>query len=93
MDCSSLKNDLLKLNKIDSSNCECGFDNETCKHYFLDCPLNNPECEILMTDLRNFNFNLTLGNLLYGDDNLSDEFNVLAYLTFQYLMKETKRFD
>ena len=46
-----------------------------------------------MTDIRNFNFNLTLRNLLYGDDNLSDEFNVLAYLSIQYFMKETKRFD
>ena len=93
MDCSSLKNDLFKLNIIDSSHCECGFDKETCKHYFLDCPLYNTEREILMTDLRNFNFNLTLRNLLYGDDNLSDEFNVLAYLSIQYFMKETKRFD
>ena len=46
-----------------------------------------------MTDFRNFNFNLTLRNLLYGDDNLSDEFNVLAYLSIQYFMKETKHFD
>ena len=59
----------------------------------LDCPLYNTEREILMTDLRNFNFNLTLRNLLYGDDNLSDEFNVLVYLSIQYFMKETKRFD
>ena len=81
------------MNIIDSSNCECDFDNETCKHYFLDCPLYNIECEILMTDLRNFDFNLMLRNLLYGDDNLSDEFNVLAYLSIQYFMKETKRYD
>ena len=43
-----------------------------------------------MTD---FNFYLTLINLPYGDDNLSDEFNLLAYLSIQYFMKETKRFD
>ena len=54
----------------------CGFDNETCKHYFLDCPLYNTECDILMTDIRNFN--LTLRNLPYGDDNLSGEFNVFG---------------
>ena len=45
MDCSSLKNDLFKLNIIDSSNCECGFENETCQHYFLDCRLYNTERE------------------------------------------------
>ena len=81
MDCSSLKNDLFKLNIIDGSNCECGFDNETCNHFCLDCPLYNTEHEILMTDLQNFNFNLTLRNLLFGDDNRSDEINVLAYLS------------
>ena len=34
--------------------------------------------------LNSSNFNLTLRNLLYGDDNLSDEFNVFAYLSIQY---------
>ena len=58
--------------------------------YFLDCPLYNTEPKILMIDLRNFNFNLTLRNLLYGDDKLSDELNELAYLSIQYFMKETK---
>ena len=28
--------------------------------------------------------------MLYGDENLSDEINVLAYLSIQYFMKETK---
>ena len=93
MDCSSLKKNLFKLNIIENANCECGFENETCRHYFFDCPLYNTEREKLFTDFQNFNFNLTLRNLLYGDENLTDENNVLAYLRIPIFMKETKRFD
>ena len=90
MECSSLKIDLFKLNIIENRNCECGFENETCRHYFFDCSLYNTEREKLFTDFQNVNFNLTLRNLLYGDKNLTDENNILVCLCIQLFIKETK---
>ena len=37
----SLKYDLFSLNIIDSPKCDCGFPNETCKHYWFIISLDN----------------------------------------------------
>ena len=86
--CSSLHHDLFRKNIIDSPLCTCGCP-ETVNHFFLQCPQ-------FITQRQNLLSNLpcipTIGNILFGNDQLSPDVNRQLYLDVQNYIASTKRF-
>ena len=93
MGCSSLKYDLLSLNIIDSPQYDCGFPNETCKHYLFDCQLYVREREILCNNLNQIGFIISLDNVLFGDNLLPVDTNICAVYIIHDFISESKRFS
>ena len=78
MGCSSLKYDLFSLNIIDSPKCDCGFPNETCKHYFFDCRLYVREREKLCNNLNNTSWLKRPKAVLISSDHVASPHMTLA---------------
>lgn len=87
--CSSLKNDLYRKNIVDSPLCTCGAV-ETISHYLLHCPNYIPQRHFYF---RNLPCPITLNNLLYGDERLSPDLNIVVLQSVHAYIQSTKRFD
>ena len=88
----SLKYDLFKLNIIDSPKCACGYCTETCNHYFMDCQLYTKERELLFNNLNNIGFKISLNTILFGDNSLCVDTNIIAVYKIHDFIGESKRF-
>ena len=93
---SSLKNDLLNLNIIDSPKCACGYSTENCYHYFIDCQLYTREeikiKELVFHNLNNIGFKISLNTILFGNNYLSVDTNIIAVYKMHDLIGKSKQF-
>ena len=93
MKCSKLNDDLFShIHVIDSPQCPCGFRRETSKHFLLDCPLYTNARNVMISDLQEIGFKVTVSNLLSGCNRYSDEVNSKAVDIVHCFLKESERF-
>ena len=92
--CSSLKFDLFHANLIDNPTCICGYRNETVEHYLLYCINFTAQRTVMLNNLNelNMNFPITANVLLYGDESLTLDENVIIFFEVQKFIKDSKRF-
>lgn len=88
--CSSLNNDLFLKNITDSPLCGCGSIENT-KHFFLQCPFYCEQRADLLASLSQFGI-ISLNLLLYGDNSLSLNTNVMIFERVHKYIRDTKRF-
>ena len=88
--CSSLNFDLFQKNLVASFFCQCG-GIETSHHYLLECGYYTIVRNKLFATIENFT-TVSLDVLLYGDESLSFQENVTAFLEVQSFIKDSKRF-
>ena len=92
--CSPLADHLYsQIHVIDSPQCQCGFARENNKHYLLQCPLYDVERMEMVTKLTEINFQPTVNNLLFGNNDYSESKNETAFSIIHKFIKSTRRFD
>jgi len=91
--CSSLNNDLFRVNIEMSPQCRCGSPCENAYHFFLERCLYNEERRELFASLSNIvNINfLNIDMLLFGNVNLTVAENVLVFQYVHRFIKSTNR--
>ena len=72
--CSSLGADLFRANIIHDPICPCGCPLEDAIHYLLECPLYTNAKMPLFMNISPYTV-ISIENLLFGSDNLTDENN------------------
>ena len=72
--CSSLNDDLFRVNLIAYPACVCGYPIENSQHYFLNCPRYEPIREQMLNNIGNRD-TINVKVLLNGDSRLSNEEN------------------
>jgi len=93
MKCSSLKADLHGLHIIQDRACECGHASEDAIHFFLHCALYSNKRVLLINELTNLQFKITIDNILYGDEGLSDDNNIAAVFKIHDFIADSMRFN
>ena len=95
----SLNYYLFKIRRKPSSECLCGFENESVNHYFLHCPLfAAPRLKLVSSaahigDKWNSMSELQIVRLfLAGSSQLSESKNIEIFTSVQLFIKETGRF-
>ena len=88
---SSLNGDLHRVNFTNDPGCACGWVIEDAIHYLLECCLYDEARTHLKNNLH-FLEELKIETLLFGDDSLSDQMNLLIFKAVQLYIKQTKRF-
>ena len=91
--CSKLNSDLcFNLRVKETPSCSCGSSIENAQHFFLDCTLwANLRTVLQRSVLQLANFNLN--TLLYGDEKLSLDSNILIFKSVHKFIKDSHRFD
>ena len=80
--CSSLGADLFRANIISNPSCACGCPLEDAIHYLLECPLyTNARMQLIMS-ITPYTV-ISIENLLFGSDNLTDENNLIVFRNVQ----------
>ena len=79
------------MHVIDSSKCDCGFHNETPRHYFLECPLHAGSRMNLLNEINQLT-DCNINIILFGDRKLNLENNKLIFQSVHKYMKDTHRF-
>ena len=92
MRCSDLKAHLLSLHVTDDPICICQLGREDNFHFFLSCPLYNLQRQELVT-IVNALSQCTLNVLLYGDDSLDYETNLIIVDAVHDYMIKSGRFN
>lgn len=91
--CSSLNDHLYSLiHVIDSPRCACGHPRENNKHFFLECPLFSDDRTVMVDSLSEIGFRPLISNILFGDENCSEQINITAFTIIQQFIKNTNRF-
>ena len=92
MGCSNLNSHLtLMLHVKNDSSCRCGFNIESPKHYFLNCPLYaGPRQKLVNKISRLTDCNINV--ILFGDKNLSLNENKAIFRSVHKFIKDSKRF-
>jgi hypothetical protein len=85
--CSSLKYDLFRCNKIKDSRCVCGYIREDASHFLLNCHLYIGQRTVLFNFLHHQNFRRDIRTLLFGDFQ-----NILLSKAVQTFIKNSRRF-
>ena len=91
MNCSNLNANLHSLHATDSPACVCSHREEDTAHFFLDCPLYYVQRLALRNTVLRFS-HFRLETLLYGDDNLDYETNVVIVLAVHEFIKDSEKF-
>jgi len=92
MGCSKLKGDLHhNLHVICEASCPCGYHTEDAQHFLLDCKLYDNERESMHISVSNIT-DMTLQNLLYGNEALTLEDNKKVFNAVHNFIKTTNRF-
>ena len=80
--CSSLEADLFRANLVNDPSFPCGCPLEDDIHYLLECPLyTNARMQLIM-NITPYTV-ISIENLLFGSDNLTDENNLIAFRNVQ----------
>ena len=88
---SNLKKTLYERLMSDTSSCECGEENESDSHYFLNCVLYNNCREEVVSKIPLECWNLE--TIYHGSDRYENDLNLLIAKTAQEYVTDTKRFD
>ena len=93
--CSKLNDHLCNnLHVIDYSNCQCGAEVESTKHYFLVCLIYvNERNRLMHTILNQFDIEITVDVLLYGDPLLSLQQNKRVFEAVHKFILDSHRFE
>jgi len=89
--CSSLGTDLSRANIANDLSCPCGCPSEDFIHYLLECPLYTNARMQLFMNITPYTV-MSIGNLLIGSDNLTDENNLIVFRNVQKYIHHTNRF-
>ena len=90
--CSSLGADLFRANIINDPSCACGCPLEVAIHYLLECPLyTNARMQLFMS-ITPYTV-ISIENLLFGSDNLTDENNLIVFRNVQKYIHHSNRFE
>ena len=74
--------DLFRANIINYPSCDCGCPLEDAIHYLLECPLyKNARMQLFMS-ITPYTV-ISIENLLFGSDNLTDENNLIVFRNVQ----------
>ena len=95
--CSLLRSDLYhNLHVIPSPKCDCNpLLDETCEHYFFNCPLYNDQRNTLRNNLLPLDYpydNLDIETILNGSTERDKPSNVQFILFIQQYIQDTERF-
>jgi hypothetical protein len=84
---------LSKLSNIVSDpSCACGCPLEDAIHYLLECPLyTNARMQLFMS-ITPYTV-ISIENLLFGSDNLTDENNLIVFRNVQKYIHHSNRFE
>ena len=88
---SNLKKTLYERLMSDTSSCECGEENESDSHYFLNCVLYNNCREQVVSKIPLECWNLE--TIYHGSDRYENDLNLLIAKTAQEYVTDTKRFN
>ena len=90
--CSSLGADLFRANIISDPSCACGCPLEDAIHYLVECPLyTNARMQLIMS-ITPYTV-ISIENLLFGSDNLTDENNLIVFRNVQKYIHHSNRFE
>jgi hypothetical protein len=90
--CSSLGADLFRATIINDPSCACGCSLEDAIHYLLECPLyTNARVQLFMS-ITPYTV-ISIENLLFGSDNLTDENNLIVFRNVQKYIHHSNRFE
>jgi len=89
--CSSLGADLFRANIINDPICLYGYPLEDVIHYLLECPLYAKARMQLFMNITPYTV-ISIENLLFGSDNLTDENNLIVFRNVQKYIHHTNRF-
>ncbi|PJE78229.1 hypothetical protein CI610_02839 [invertebrate metagenome] len=90
MECSPLKFYLFHKNLIDSPLCTCNHEDETNEHFLLRCPL---FAQFRLRCFSALNYPLSTEILLFGDNELTYDENLLIFSSVQEFIIISKRFE
>ena len=91
--CSPINDHLYShIHVIDSPACICGHLRENNKHFLLQCPLYLNERNEMFNKLNQIGFNPSLNNLLYGNNQYTDQVNIQAFYIIQEYLAASGRF-
>ena len=90
---SDLNNDLYSRHLTNDPSCACGYRYETAEHYLLKCTIHN---DVRLTTILSLNLHptdeLTINNLLFGNEQFTQQSNALIFSQVQKFIKQSKRF-
>ena len=89
---SDLKSDMFDRHISDNKNCECGYDEETVKHFLLDCPMYNDIRANTINTISNID-SLDVYTLTHGSRNITYLENKQMFQKVDDYILQTKRFD
>ena len=90
--CSALKYDLFRCNKIKDWRCVCGFTREDASHFLLNCHLYIEQRTVLFHFLHQHNFRRDIRTLLFGYSQKDLDQNILLSKAVQTFNKNSRRF-
>ena len=90
--CSNLKNDLYNNHISNTDRCDYCNSTENAEHYFFQCNKYTDQRYNLFSATRNFH-PLNTNKLLFGDNNLSLEQNIVIVEAVHQYIRSTKRFE
>ena len=91
--CSALRADLYRANLVNDAYCTCGYMRESVEHFLLYCNNFRIQRIVMLNELTHLDLPLTLDLLLFGNENLDFNDNVLIFSSVHKFIKETKRFS
>ena len=88
--CSYLKNDLYINHLSPSPNCGCANVRDDAEHFFFRCPYFEVKRMAMFHSINTFHL-LNLQKILFGDDTLSDNDNLVLFNAIQNFIKDSGR--
>jgi hypothetical protein len=90
--CSSLGAGLFRANIVSDPSCACGCPLEDAIHHLLECSLyTNTRMQLIMC-ITTYTV-ISIENLLFGSDNLTDENNLIVFRNVQKYTHHSNRFE
>ncbi len=79
-------------NLIPDCTCACGFFRENSEHFLLDCILHSDHRRQMLNSLNRLNVVISVQLLLFGDESLDTDINIIIFESVQKFIKDSKRF-
>jgi hypothetical protein len=87
-----LFSNLFRANIINDPSCTCRCPLEDAIHYLLECPLYTNARMLLFMSITPYTV-ISIENLLFGSDNLTDESNLIVFRNVQKYIHHSNRFE